>query len=365
MSQRFCKKCGAPLKEGFRFCKKCGAPVPQVTPVAQKTPVPQEAVPVTQKAPVPQVTPVAQKAPVQQNTNYSPMQGVVKNEQPVFTQGEVCIYCGTLNKLGTRFCAKCGKPMKQEGFHNEFAGGAQAYGQPQNTNNINKKEGTPVALIIVLVVLLVVVLGIGGFMIYTFVSENKTKSNMQTVATDNQGGSNMTDNESTDNPYADPELEPSKIPAGDDASKHTYELVKADITWSEAERLAEEKGGYLACISDQNEESEIVNYLAQFNDLKIVYIGAKRGTVGFKWMSGEPFTYYNWAEGEPNNYNSVEGFVCLYNADGSGWKWNDCPDNMYQQGGGQFLGYTGYLIEYNSETDQTSPEPNEATEEAN
>lgn len=336
MSQQFCRKCGAPLKDGFRFCEKCGTPITQ--------------------DPSPAITPVQQNVTgaVAQNKNET------REGQTVLLQGDKCMYCGALNRSGAKFCEKCGRTLD---VNIPPVGGSSVMPpnshQPQNQPG--KKNGKTTALIIILVVLLVVVIGVGGFLVYTFVSGNKTEDSMETETIDNQNGLKTTDNGTTDNPYADPELEPSKIPAGDDASKHTYELVKADITWSEAERLAEEKGGYLACISDQNEESEIVNYLAQFNDLKIVYIGAKRGTVGFKWMSGEQFTYYNWAASEPNNYNNVENFVCLYNADGSGWKWNDCPDNMYQQGNGQFTGYTGYLIEYNSVSNTNTATTNTAT----
>ncbi len=65
-------------------------------------------------------------------------------------------------------------------------------------------------------------------------------------------------------------------------------------------------------------------------------VAGQRG-FGFKWQSGDPFTYQNWGGGEPNNFSTGENAVELTNS--GSWNDNGGPSNstLTHQ----------YLVEYN------------------
>lgn len=189
---------------------------------------------------------------------------------------------------------------------------------PQQQPPKKSGNGAQTAIIVVLIIILLAVLGVGGWLIWEHVIDPS-------------------------NPGDEPE-----------PSSSSYELIKADISWEEAKEKAEKKGGYLACIGDKDEEEKIIEYLNdEGEDLKIVYIGGQRDGDDFEWVNGDEFSYADWTPGEPNNANNVEQYVCLYNKDmvNNSWGWNDCTNEMYKDYGGQFTGYTAYLIEYEEDDD--------------
>ena len=58
-------------------------------------------------------------------------------------------------------------------------------------------------------------------------------------------------------------------------------------------------------------------------------------------MSGEPWDYTNWAEGEPNNETGSESYLMMYRSDGK-WGWNDAEVSVSEY----YQGHMGYIIEY-------------------
>lgn len=97
-----------------------------------------------------------------------------------------------------------------------------------------------------------------------------------------------------------------------------------DINWHDAEAYAEEHGGYLVAINDQDEQDWLASVFTDadvaigFNDID------QEGT--WVWTSGEPTIYTNWADGEPNNSGDVEN-VAVMNAFGATDQWNDVDDS--------------------------------------
>ena len=81
-------------------------------------------------------------------------------------------------------------------------------------------------------------------------------------------------------------------------SNHLYALTDAGPSFADAETQAQAWGGHLATINDQAEQDWLYeqfgswNYMIGLNDID------NEGT--FVWVSGEPVTYTNWCEGEPN-----------------------------------------------------------------
>lgn len=84
------------------------------------------------------------------------------------------------------------------------------------------------------------------------------------------------------------------------ANQHLYLYVNSERTWHEARNYCALQGGYLATIQTAT-ENEFVYQLTGGNSN--VWLGAtdeaEEGV--WSWVTGEPWTYKNWAEGEPNN----------------------------------------------------------------
>lgn len=98
-----------------------------------------------------------------------------------------------------------------------------------------------------------------------------------------------------------------------------YVIFKGKLTWWEAETYCESLGGHLATITSQAEQ-DFIDSLNSDGDR--LWIGGYRPEgLGFAWITGEPWNYTNWDEGEPNNSSNVvsnEDSVCLWPS-----KWND------------------------------------------
>jgi len=131
---------------------------------------------------------------------------------------------------------------------------------------------------------------------------------------------------------AEPKLNPE--------NGHYYEFITDNnIKWTDAKSTAENStyngaSGYLVTITSQS-ENDFVNGILP--DSSRAWIGlTDKGREGqYKWVTGEPYSYSNWASGQPSGDN--EDYVEMY-----GWndKWNDNINwNSYES-------VTGYVVEY-------------------
>ena len=137
---------------------------------------------------------------------------------------------------------------------------------------------------------------------------------------------------------------------------HKYEIFHDTLTWEEAKAACEAKGGHLATITSQEEQKMIESLNTQSSKL---WIGGCKNSAGeWCWVTGEPWEYQNWGDGEPNNSSNVvadESCVAVWPV-----KWNDLANsNTYEQSGyiceweasnaaeeTQVEGYTGHLYEF-------------------
>lgn len=127
----------------------------------------------------------------------------------------------------------------------------------------------------------------------------------------------------------------------------TYEVVKADVSWADAEAAAEAKGGHLVVI-DSAEKWTRVAQLADESGLTYVWIGLYRADSGeLAWVKDNIDPVYNWAAGEPSvrdTNGAAENYVLIARRS-DGWYYNDCigdPAGRYPQ---FYSGKTGYIIE--------------------
>lgn len=155
--------------------------------------------------------------------------------------------------------------------------------------------------------------------------------------------------------------EKAKGQTGDDlpfepSGEHQYKIFYDTLTWEEAKAACEAKGGHLATITSEEEQQKLNLYNAGNHNL---WIGGYKNADGqWCWVNGEPWTYENWGDGEPNNSSNVvadESCVAVWPV-----KWNDLANsNTYEQSGyiceweasdaaeeTQVEGYTGHLYEF-------------------
>jgi Lectin C-type domain len=124
-------------------------------------------------------------------------------------------------------------------------------------------------------------------------------------------------------------------------NNHEYLMLK-NAVWTESEAEAKGMGGTLATVRDQAEQDWIFNTFGGYNGGQhLLWIGLNDTNVvfDFTWVSGEPFSYSNWASGEPNNAGGVERYVAMYypNFNQPG-KWNDWTNRLHDPGGFPFNG---------------------------
>lgn len=114
------------------------------------------------------------------------------------------------------------------------------------------------------------------------------------------------------------------------SGEHQYKIFYDTLTWEEAKAACEAMGGHLATITSEEEQQELNSYNGGNHNL---WIGGYKNTDGqWCWVTGEPWKYENWGEGEPNNSSNVvadESCVAMWPE-----KWNDLANgNIYEQSG--------------------------------
>lgn len=114
-----------------------------------------------------------------------------------------------------------------------------------------------------------------------------------------------------------------------------YKIEESTVPWSGAKAACESKGGHLATITSQDEQEFIQSLNA--DNLRLWIGGHQDADGNWCWITGEPWDYTHWGDGEPNNSSNVvagESCVALWPE-----TWNDLADeNVYEQ--------EGYIFEW-------------------
>lgn len=137
-------------------------------------------------------------------------------------------------------------------------------------------------------------------------------------------------------------FEPSDIPvAAVGLNGHYYYAYNLDTvtTWEEAKEYCESQGGYLATITNREEDEFVYSYLRNNFDYESAYFGFtdrdEEGT--WVWDNGEVSSYTNWHSGEPNDENPNEDYAMYYYKYDDG-AWNDGDfGNQTVNGGKAFI----------------------------
>lgn len=128
-----------------------------------------------------------------------------------------------------------------------------------------------------------------------------------------------------------------------------YELVLAPTTWDQANLAAQQhtyqgRHGRLATITSRLEDENVIRAFG--SNLDQVWLGGVRprssNPVGsWSWITGEQWSYTNWASGQPDNTGRKEDRLQYYTKGGRflGLGWNDNSGNAVAR---------GYLVEYSA-----------------
>ena len=132
-----------------------------------------------------------------------------------------------------------------------------------------------------------------------------------------------------------------------------YEIIKEDISWTQANNACIARGGHLATITSQAEMDELVR-MCEGAGVKYCWIGGytsvRNGTAFGHWITGEPFSYTAWYPGEPSRNDkdgTPEFYLMLWKVEDA-WSWNDQRDDVLQSGLPYFTGNIGYICECES-----------------
>ena len=123
---------------------------------------------------------------------------------------------------------------------------------------------------------------------------------------------------------------------------HIYALYDNALSWENAKKKAEEFGGHLATIKNQ-EEQTVVNKLIASGNKKGYWLGGYKDNQ-WKWITSEDFTYDNWASTQPDNaYNREDKLMVFKEGNYEIGEWNDASNEDYIK--------MGFIIEYEPQLD--------------
>lgn len=134
-------------------------------------------------------------------------------------------------------------------------------------------------------------------------------------------------------------------------AEHSYQVVRDNVSWTQAAAACARLGGHLAVINSEEEFAEVTR-LADEAGLTYLWIGAHRVGGVEKWESGLDLGegFVRWARGEPTyidrNDNVAEDYIMLWKNNGV-WAYNDNRDDPYADYPGMYGGILGYICEFN------------------
>ncbi len=111
--------------------------------------------------------------------------------------------------------------------------------------------------------------------------------------------------------------ETAQIP--DDAVEfngHYYKVVTEYMAWEDAKIYCESLGGHLVTITSQEENDVVLSLIASHSNIFMTGLSDVNKEGEWSWVTGEPVTYTNWANRQPDNHNNQDsGAIVSYNND--------------------------------------------------
>lgn len=144
--------------------------------------------------------------------------------------------------------------------------------------------------------------------------------------------------------------EPTPDPTPEPTPAQRFELVMANVSWTQAKALAEQRGGHLAAVRSAEDLNEVVA-MAERAGAQFVWLGAFRGDDGnWYYVTGEPMSYALWDTGEPSARDADgtrEDYLLLWYRPAVGyWSYNDTRNDPVTRLPATYWGKISYLVEY-------------------
>ena len=124
-------------------------------------------------------------------------------------------------------------------------------------------------------------------------------------------------------------------------NRHSYALYDKSMTWHEAKAFCESLGGHLAAVTTQDELNFVAG-LIEKGSVDAYWLGATDEKVEgqWEWITGEPWSYSNWGDLNPDNYGNNEHYLGMMRV-AQKWEitsagvaqWNDFTDTDLIVGG--------------------------------
>ncbi len=155
-----------------------------------------------------------------------------------------------------------------------------------------------------------------------------------------------------------PETFSSTPPSVETFNGHRYQFVPGALTWKEAKAKAESMGGHLATLTSKEENEWLLLTYRKLltTQNRNIWLGASEemAGVGWKWVTGEPFTPLGWFPGEPNGKQGGGGQVGhpfmlnLYSFKDGAVGWNDSSTHFSQS-----RDNIGFIVEWDADAPST------------
>lgn len=147
---------------------------------------------------------------------------------------------------------------------------------------------------------------------------------------------------------------------------NSYELIVADVSWSQAYYDCMDRGGHLVRITTDAEYQAILQQIADEGKENIIFWlgGARNDDSGYYWIYNDGYfgsevlnedaKYASyWMDGEPSFFDAAaavdETRMSMFRLSSNGqWVWNDVPDDILSVAS-FYSGKIGYICEYENQ----------------
>ena len=156
-------------------------------------------------------------------------------------------------------------------------------------------------------------------------------------------------------PVAQETPTPTPEPTPEPTPRPKYEIYVENVTWEQAKKLCEDKGGHLATVRSDEQLAEIIA-MAEEKGAQFVWLGAYRASNShWYYVTGDALGYTQWDKGEPSALDmdgTREDYLLLwYRKNNNTWSYNDMRNDPVSIAPATYGGKLAYICEYDNASD--------------
>ena len=154
----------------------------------------------------------------------------------------------------------------------------------------------------------------------------------------------------TETPVPVPTETPEPTPEPTETPAPKYEIFVENVTWEQAKKLCEDKGGHLATVRTDEQLAEVIA-LAEAHGALYVWLGAYRASnAHWYYVTGDALSYPQWDKNEPSAIDmdgTREDYLLLWYRKNTGaWSYNDMRNDPVSVARATYSGKLAYVCEY-------------------